>query len=223
MKQIAVKISDDAYERLQRFAHQGKTTYAVIVENAIAAYQPSEFDSEPTSEIQALIEAALAPVLERLATLESMGLVKPLNPEQGVVVTVDSAHQEAHQGGATGQEVVEAVADKIAPEIAPGAAVDQIEREAALSTPTADYLDVSESKPVAEETKKPIAFADLPDDQKQHWRRVMLDWQQQGMSNPKISQRLWDEQRIGQYNFGNLAPMDRNRVKIEIDRIKKGK
>lgn len=210
MKQIAVKISDAAHERLQRLAHQGRTTYAVIVENALTAYQPSEFDSEPTSEIQALIEAALAPVLERLATLESLGLVKPLNPEHGVVVTVESAHQEAHQGAAKGQEVIEAVADKIATELAPGAAVDAIEREASLSIPP-------DSEPSQVENKNPIAFADLPNDQKLHWRRVMQEWRNnESLSFEDVGKRLWERERIGMYSAGQLILLNKDRVRKEL-------
>ena len=80
MKQIAIKISDAAHERLQRLAHQGKTTYAVIIENALKAHHFSE-TSASTSEIhdvQALINAAIAPVLERLEAIESVRQIDDL-------------------------------------------------------------------------------------------------------------------------------------------------
>lgn len=71
-----------------------------------------------------------------------------------------------------------------------------------------------------DQDKQPVAFADLTDSEKHYWRGVMLDWQQKGIKNPQIGRQLWNEQRIGQYHFGRLEAMDRNRVKVEIDRVK---
>jgi hypothetical protein len=75
--QIAVKVSDGVYAKLKRLAHQGQTNYATIVEAALSAYEPVASEaSESSEEIKTLIDAALQPVLERLATLEKMGIVK---------------------------------------------------------------------------------------------------------------------------------------------------
>jgi hypothetical protein len=75
--QIAVKISDGVYAKLKRLAHQGQTNYATIVEAALSAYEPVASEaSDSSEEIKTLIDAALQPVLERLATLEKMGIVK---------------------------------------------------------------------------------------------------------------------------------------------------
>lgn len=120
MKQIAVKISDQSHDRLQRLAHQGKTNYATIVEAAIMAYQPLTSETIYTNhDLKSLIEAALGPVLARVAALESMGLVKPLNPENSVMVSVEASHQSGDLGASESQGIVEAVADRIAAEIAP--------------------------------------------------------------------------------------------------------
>ena len=136
MKQIAVKISDQAHDRLQRLAHQGKVNYATIVESAIMQYPSSTSETSETSKTdwQGLIDAALVPVLERLAALESVGLVKPLSPEQGIVVTVESAHQGGDLGASEGQAVVEVGLAGKAAEIASQAGMDSMERERASSS-----------------------------------------------------------------------------------------
>ena len=140
MRQIATKISDAAHDRLQRLAHQNKTNFATIIEQAIMAYQPLTSETIDTSnDLQSLIEAALEPVLARVAALESLGLVKPLSPEHGVVVSVEASHQGGDLSADDHAGVVEVVADRIASEIAPGAAVDAIERAAALATSTTNY------------------------------------------------------------------------------------
>lgn len=215
MKQIAVKISDASHARLQHLAHQGKTNYATIVENALALYQPSELTSESTSEIHsgvsALIEAAMQPILDRLEALESMELVKPLNPEQGIVVRVESAHQEAHQGGDDEQTVVEAVADKIASD-APGAAVDAIEREASLATPTADYPDVSESKPVAEESFSSI----LPDESSSQGKPTVKEFIAELIANGERSQQtISDALYKAGYRTKNGTKIERSSPQIK--------
>lgn len=97
MKQIAVKISDQAHDRLQRLAHKQHTNYAMIIEAALSAYEPSaSCSSEASNEIQMLIDTALQPVLERLAILESPGLVSPYNAPESAVV----AEEGLAEGGA---------------------------------------------------------------------------------------------------------------------------
>lgn len=199
MPQIAVKVSESIFAKLKRLAHQGRTTYADIIERALSDYEPdtSEHASHGASEIhgdlQALIESALQPVLERLAMLESMGIVKHPHPAS---ITVEIA-QNAPE-----------IAVESAIKVLPGA----MENEA-VPIPPSILSNTHQGD-------EPRAFAELPESDKQHWRGVMLDWQRADLSNPAISKRLWDEQRIGQHSFGKLAPLDRNRTKTEIDRAK---
>lgn len=76
MPQIAVKVSESAFAKLKRLAHQQHANYATIVEAALSAYEPgaSEHASHGASEIhndlQTLIESALRPVLDRVEALE---------------------------------------------------------------------------------------------------------------------------------------------------------
>lgn len=93
MPQVAFKISEPIFAKLKRLAHQQHANYATIVEAALSAYEPDT--SEPAShgaseihgDLQALIESALQPVLERLAMLESLGLVKQQHPS-GLTVQI---------------------------------------------------------------------------------------------------------------------------------------
>ena len=97
MKQIAVKISNEAHDRLQRLAHQAKTNYATIIEAALSVYEPgaSENASHSASEIHLLIESAMEPVLERLEMLESLGLVKHPHPSSITVEIAQNAPEIA--------------------------------------------------------------------------------------------------------------------------------
>jgi len=192
MRQIATKISDAAHDRLQRLAHQNKTNFATIIEQAIMAYQPLTSETIDTSnDLQSLIEAALEPVLARVAALESLGLVKPLSPEHGVVVSVEASHQGGDLSADDHAGVVEVVADRIASEIAPGAAVDAIERAASLATPPADYPDVSESKPVAESPSSPILPDSTPNQRKPTIKEFIANLVSSGERSPtKIARAL---------------------------------
>lgn len=67
MPQIATTLAPQPYERLRRLAHLGQVNYATIIERALLAYAPAE--SPPAPDVQ-VIQAALGPVLERLAALE---------------------------------------------------------------------------------------------------------------------------------------------------------
>ena len=129
MPQIAVKISEPIFAKLKRLAHQGQTNYATIVEAALSAYEPgaSEHASHGASEIHLLIESALAPVLERLEMLESLGLVKHPHPSS---ITVEIA-QNAPESALYAQPIAEPQCDAESPKIAVSAAVDVIGREAA--------------------------------------------------------------------------------------------
>ena len=90
MRQVNAKLSDSTFTLLKHLAHQQQATYADIIEKALLAYEPSAGDSisPPITELQKIIDAALQPVLARLHALESLGLVKPLSPDQGIIVSV---------------------------------------------------------------------------------------------------------------------------------------
>jgi hypothetical protein len=197
MPQIAVKISDASFSRLKRLAHQGGVSYASVIESALTAYPGTSATSETASLIpgdaQTLIEQALAPVLSRLATLETGWTgTAPEAPHGPQDDEPESDYSQDESGPETGAEA--------------GLTAAQDDNETSSSIPP----------------KAPRAFADLPDEEKPHWRKLMLSWQGLGLSNAKIGERLWEEQKIGQWSFGKLARMDRNRVKVEIDRIKRG-
>jgi hypothetical protein len=119
MPQIAVKISEPIFAKLKRLAHQGQTNYASIVEAALSAYEPGASEhashgaTEIHSDIQALIQSALAPVLERLAMLESLGLVKHPHPTS---ITVEIA-QDAPESALDAQAIPEHGFDQESPQI----------------------------------------------------------------------------------------------------------
>jgi hypothetical protein len=126
--QIAVKISDGIYAKLKRLAHQGQTNYATIIEAALSVYEPGASEaSESSEEIKTLIDAALQPVLERLATLEKMGIVKHQHLSG---VTVHVTPQNAPELALDAQPLPEGADNQGTPGIAVSAAVDVIEREA---------------------------------------------------------------------------------------------
>ena len=102
--------------KLKRLAHQGQTNYATIVEAALSAYEPgaSEHASHSASEIHLLIESALEPVLERLAMLESLGLVKHPHPTS---ITVEIS-QDAPESALDAQPIAEPQCDAESPKIA---------------------------------------------------------------------------------------------------------
>ncbi len=81
MPQIAVKLSSSSFSRLKRLAWQGETTYANIIESALATYQPETSQLAPTipDDLQSAIDVALAPVLSRLAAIEAMQSGTPQN------------------------------------------------------------------------------------------------------------------------------------------------
>lgn len=199
MPQVAVKISDAHFAQLKRLAHQRMVNYATIIEAALSAYQP---ETSANSELASLIpHDVISSVLTRLEAIET---------------------QLADMQAETAQN--RAVSDVAAQGI-PKAHLDKKTLEIGLEAGLMASGDMEGENGEPETASssilsKPRAFADMPEQDKQHWRRVMLDWQKSGMSNPKISQKLWDEQRLGQYTAGKLVAMDRNRVKVEIDRIK---
>lgn len=105
MPQIAVKLSSDCFSRLKRLAWQGETTYAKIIESALAAYQPEASPVSETNKLRELIDAAMQPVLARLAMLESMGLVK--HPHHPTSISVQVA-QEAPEMAIEAQGIAKA-------------------------------------------------------------------------------------------------------------------
>ncbi len=114
MPQIAVKISEPIFAKLKLLAHQERTTYAVIIERALLAYEPGASEaSESSEEIKTLINSALQPVLERLEMLESLGLVKHPHPTS---ITVEIA-QDAPEPALDAQPIAEHGFDQESPQI----------------------------------------------------------------------------------------------------------
>lgn len=205
MPQVAVKLSELSFAKLKRLAHQRMVNYATIVEAALTAYQPeTSTASEQASLIPNNQQDVIHAVLTRLETLETQLAAMQAGTAQNRAV-----------GVAVGQGIVGQPQDQEAAEIAVEAGLsesvigDSMERESGEPETTSFSI-----------LSSPRAFADLSEPEKQRWRRVMLDWQNSGLSNPKISKKLWEEQRLGQYTAGKLAALDRNRVKVEIDRVK---
>jgi hypothetical protein len=130
MPQVNAKLSESTFTLLKHLAHQQQATYAVIIERALLAYEPgaSHGAIHGASDIQALIESALAPVLERLEMLESLGLVKHQHLSG---VTVHVTPQDAPEPALDAQAIPEPQSDEESPKIAVSAAVDVIEGEAA--------------------------------------------------------------------------------------------
>jgi hypothetical protein len=128
MPQIAVKISESIFAKLKRLAHQQQATYADIIEKALSAYEPgaSEHASHGASEIQALIESALEPVLERLAMLENMGIVKHQHLSG---VTVHVTPQNAPESALDAQPIPKGADNQGTPEIAVSEPVSGIQRK----------------------------------------------------------------------------------------------
>jgi hypothetical protein len=199
MPQVAVKISEASFTRLKRLAQQGGVSYASVIESALTAYHPATSATSETAslipDVQALLDQALAPVIARLAALEA-----------GWAGTAPEAPHGPQYGEPESEPPLDAEAPEIAAQNDLSAAPMENDNEPSSSIPS----------------QAPRAFAELSKEEKQQWGELMLSWQGSGMSNAKIGKRLWDEQKIGQWSFGKLAPMDRNRVKVEIDRIKRG-
>lgn len=106
MPQIAVKLSSASFSRLKRLAWQGQATYANIIESALAVYQPetSELANPIPDDLQSAINAALAPVLSRLAAIEAM-------MQSGTA-------QDGQERALNGQGIAEQPIDANVPEIA---------------------------------------------------------------------------------------------------------
>ena len=158
MPQIAVKISEPIFAKLKRLAHQGQTNYATIVEAALSAYEPGASEaSESGEEIKTLIDAALQPVLERLATLEKMGIFKHQNLSG---VTVHVTPQNAPESALDAQPLPEGADNQGTPKIAVEAITEAL--TGAMENEAGDSLSIlSEKEP--HHGKKPVkAFiADL--------------------------------------------------------------
>lgn len=216
--QVLLWLSAEAKQRLERLAVAHDLTQVGVVEAALLAFEAAPHEQRPAGdETSAQIDMALRSVIDRIEALE-----KAL-----AALTVEAASSYQHEPEAA--EIGSCVAVGHNPSL-----LDDV------GTLEADHPVISEVKespepggmekeaeripfpilPNTHQGDEPRAFAELPESDKQHWRGVMLGWQRTGLSNPAISKRLWDEQRIGQYSFGKLAPLDRNRTKTEIDRAK---